>query len=328
MKKTVFLSIFFILSINLFGQLTDKELAKKQKKFVKEFSEWAYIPKTSFYINYDSIYKIDEFFMQKTEVSNADWQFFLSQIKKEKGEDAIKDLLPDSSLWLNLYGFEAYEERYHTHPAFRDYPVVNITYTQAEAYCKFVEEYFNTLPDKKYKSVEVRLPTEGEWEYAARGSSQGNLYPWGGIFYQNSKGMYLANFYVVDQTSIQYGFLDQNGQKLGMVITGQNGEKYSWLNGRPTILPTILNDFRTSSPTFTDAYFENEFGLYCMSGNVSEFVKMSDIELKAFDDLGMTKGGSWGDTAYYIILSTRQFYNPNNSASPLRGFRPIMKVQF
>jgi formylglycine-generating enzyme required for sulfatase activity len=323
MKKMVFLSIFFILSINLFAQLTDKELAKKQKKFVKEFSEWAYIPKTSFYINKDSTYKIDEFFMQKTEVSNADWQFFLSQIKKEKGEDAIKDLLPDSSLWLNLNGFEAYEERYHTHPAYQNYPVVNITYAQAEAYCKFVEEYFNNLPDKKYKSVEVRLPTEGEWEHAARGSSQGSLFPWGGSFYQNSKGDYLANFFRVDQTSIEYGFLDQNGQKLGMVITGQNGDKYSWLNGSPTSYNLTI-----SSPTIIDAYFGNEFGLFCMSGNVSEFVKMSDLELKAFDNMGITKGGSWGDTAFYIMISTRQFYNLNNSASPLRGFRPIMKVQF
>ncbi|HEX8734852.1 MAG TPA: formylglycine-generating enzyme family protein, partial [Pyrinomonadaceae bacterium] len=50
-----------------------------------------------------------------------------------------------------------------------DFPVANVSYADAEAFCKWLETKIN-LP--------VRLPTEAEWEYAARGR-ENNKYPWG-----------------------------------------------------------------------------------------------------------------------------------------------------
>ena len=86
---------------------------------------------------------------------------------------------------------------------------------------------------------EFRLPTEGEWEYAARGGREISPYPWGGPYMRNKKGCILANF------------------KPGRGDYPDDGGMYT---------------------VKADAYFPNDYGVYCMAGNVSEWTSSAFYE--------------------------------------------------
>ena len=103
--------------------------------------------------------------MSKTEVSNRFYHEFLSSISKE---DSLKNY-PEETNWREPLRYQEphpLEEYYFRHPAYCDYPVVNITYENAKAYCDWLTSELNkNFPQQK---VLARLPTEKEWEDAAK----------------------------------------------------------------------------------------------------------------------------------------------------------------
>ena len=114
---------------------------------------------------------------------------------------------------------------YFWHDAYSEYPVVGVTWHQARAFCEWRTITKNAYQKtKKNKSLvpKFRLPTEAEWEYAARGGLQGAMYPWGGPYTKNDRGCFMANFkpmrgdYAVDQAlyTVEANAYDPNGYNL------------------------------------------------------------------------------------------------------------------
>lgn len=169
---------------------------------------------------------------------------------------------------------------------------------QAKAFCEWRTMKKNAFQKTKNKDLvpEFRLPTEAEWEYAARGGLQGASFPWGGPYTKNDRGCFMANFkpmrgdYAVDQA-----------------------------------LYTVEGD----------AYDANGYGLYNMSGNVAEWVD-SSYESEAYDFSStinpnvnkrfnkkkITRGGSWKDVKYYLQVSTRD-YEYEDIPRSFIGFRTV-----
>ena len=151
----------------------------KQKKF---------IPPGTVQIN-------DTLFADETEITNFAWQEYESWTKTIYGKDSKEHLatLPDTTCWRAKLSYnEPYVQYYYRHPAYKDFPVIGISYDQATNYCKWrtarVKSLLSIKKDYKNQCFEYRLPSKLEWENIAETSS--TILNNNG---KNAKGEYMIN---------------------------------------------------------------------------------------------------------------------------------------
>ncbi len=104
---------------------------------------------------------------------------------------------PDTLVWMRDFSYsynEPMAKQYNSHPAFGNYPTLGISWKQATTFCEWRTHLLNSWLAGKKRTTEsaFRLPTEAEWEYAARGGRSQAPYPWGGPYLRNKKGCLLA----------------------------------------------------------------------------------------------------------------------------------------
>lgn len=123
----------------------------------------------------------------------------------EKRQDFLRTeevkVYPDTTVWIKDYSY-SYNEPMHNdyfwHKAYGEYPVVGVTWKQAKAFCEWRTLNKNIYIKSKKNHFDnvnsFRLPTEAEWEYAARGGLESATFPWGGPYTKSDRGCFLANF--------------------------------------------------------------------------------------------------------------------------------------
>ena len=219
------------------------------------------------------------------------------------------NVYPDTLAWIHDYAYsfnDPLTERYFWHVAYDNYPVVGVNWNQAKAFCVWRTEKLNHyLRTQKGETAlsEFRLPTEAEWEWAARGGNHLNPYPWGGPYTRTHQGCFLANF-----KPLRGNYIADGG--LRTLVVGH--------------------------------YPPNDWGLYDMAGNVAEWTNSAydpisynyawDMnpnytynakpEEPAIMKRKVIRGGSWKDIAHYIEVSTRA-YEYQDTAKCYIGFRCI-----
>jgi len=220
----------------------------------------------------------------------------------------IINIYPDTLAWIHDYTYsfnDPMTQMYFWHPAYDDYPVVGVNWKQARAFCIWRTQLMDSYLMSNGESIvqDFRLPTESEWEYAARGGLDLDPYPWGGPYIRNSRGCFLGNF-----KPMRGNYMDDGG-------------------------------FYSVKVT---SYWPNDYGLYCMAGNVAEWTRdafeagaynfthdlNADYEFEAKESdppsqkRKVIRGGSWKDIGFYLQTGTRS-YEYQDTAKCYIGFRCV-----
>jgi gliding motility-associated lipoprotein GldJ len=268
--------------------------------------------------------------MDETEVNNTDYReylYWINRVFSASYPEVWKKALPDTLVWRSKLAYnEPFVELYLRHPAYAFYPVVGVNWLQANDFCAWRtdrvneniliregilqtnpnqvdEDNFNTDsylagqyeglvrtdlidldPNKDTRKVKIedglllpryRLPTEAEWEFAALGLigntvyervTERRLYPWNGHILRNKdeayKGQMMANY--------------KRGRGDNMGAAGS------------------LNDM-ADIPAPVASYWPNDYGLYCMAGNVNEWVMdvYRPLSLEDDDDFRAFRGNTF-----------------------------------
>ncbi|MFP4064432.1 MAG: SUMF1/EgtB/PvdO family nonheme iron enzyme [Bacteroidales bacterium] len=217
-------------------------------------------------------------------------------------------IYPDTLAWIRDFSYsynEPMTKQYFWHPTYDHYPVVGVNWVQARAFNVWRTQYLNSYlagRDLPF-AMDFELPSEAQWEYAARGGLELSPYPWGGPYMRNSEGCFLANF-----KPLRGNYTDDGG------------------------LYTVIGGY----------FPPNDYGLYDMAGNVSEWTRNAyDESFYSFsDDLSpdyqyeaaeddppslkrkVVRGGSWKDIGYFLQVSNRAYEYQDTTKSYI-GFRSV-----
>ena len=220
----------------------------------------------------------------------------------------IINIYPDTTAWVNDFENaynEPYVRLYFSHGGYTDYPVVGVSWEQANAFSNWRTDFLRRSLGKEGVYIEpYRLPTEAEWEYAARAGEEANMYPWEGeLALSEDQGCFYANFKPGEGNFVRDGH----------IITSRVG-----------------------------TYSPNDFGLYDMAGNVSEWTSTAYTESvsRLTSDLNpeyrydaaqedpyrmkrkIVRGGSWKDIAHNVRSDLRMWEYQNEQRSYI-GFRCV-----
>lgn len=252
---------------------------------------------------------VTSFYMDQYEVSNANYREYLYWLGKvfRENRQVYVDALPDTLVWRRPLAYnEPYVQNYLRHPAYADYPVVGVSWTKANRYCQWRTDRVNEniLYEKGYIELNVNdqnerdnfnteaylagqvevtdgknpmedlgnegqtrrirrddgillpsyeLPTEAQWEFAALGligntqtelMTSRRIYPWNSHVVRNPDD--------ADRGRMMANFVRGNGDYMGTA---------GYLNDKGDITVPV------------DSYWANDYGLYCMAGNVNEWVR-------------------------------------------------------
>ena len=228
---------------------------------------------------------VNAFWMDTKEISNAQFLFFIEETQyiTDAEKDGFSYAYVDGE-WTKVKGLD------WQHPISPDrdigklsqHPVQHVSWNDAQAYCEWASG---------------RLPTEAEWERAARGGVDGQEYIWGNDF-DGTKGNFCDKYCTLEWAS-----------KI-------------WYDGHIQTSPVA-------------SFSPNDYGLYDMAGNVWEWVAdwydknyyasspISNPEGPATGSVRAMRGGSWNQYGEFLRSANRGYYYQDGAGSGI-GFRCVV----
>ncbi len=264
------------------------------------FYEWDNIPRRV---------TVNSFYMDQTEVTNIDYVeylYWLSRIFRTDYPEVFNKSLPDTLVWRDPLAYnEPLVELYLRHPAYQKFPVVGVTWTQANDYCLWRTDRVNELmlmeqgvldwdPEQKNENhfnTETYLAGQyqgivlkGKADLDPTGTGVRSIRMEDGILFPKyrlpteAEWEYAASGLVgntYDERIVERRTYPWNGNFVRTAERGYQGSmmaNFKRASGDYMGVAGSLND-GAMVPEEVGSYWPNDYGLYNMAGNVAEWVQ-------------------------------------------------------
>lgn len=254
---------------------------------------------------------VASFYMDETEVTNYDYRQYLAWLRSTyPNTDQVQKATPDTLVWRNALAFnEPYVNNYLRHPSYSNYPVVGVSWIQANNYSKWRTDRVNEYLLIKNGYISLDSAQQNNNVFTTEGYLSGH---YEGIPGKNDEkirwenGLLLPNYRLPTEAEWEYAALGLIGEADGELLTerrmypwsgpyirqeektGKGQMKANYTRGRGDLMGMAgaLNDGADiSADVFS--YAPNDYGIYNMAGNVNEWVAdvyrpLSPLDIEEF----------------------------------------------
>jgi len=278
---------------------------------------------------------LDSFYMSKYEITNGQYCEFLNTTQPKVVDGVVYGRLDEGNRFpyfntsptdpfsqiaydQNPFGRYIYSVRMKGRSDMSSDPVVCVSWYGAVAYCNWRSQkegkgscYNLSTWACDFRKNGYRLPTEAEWEYAARGGLSGKRFPWGDTISHDQ-----ANY---------YSYWEGGKPVYSYDLSPKEGYHLTWNDG---IFPYTSE---------VGSFPPNGYGLYDMAGNVWEWCNdwYSDSYYSSSSNTNPTgpatgtvrvfRGGSWSRNAWLCRIALRNGFTPDGRNSS-DGFRLVLDL--